>query len=376
MKKKSLTTFLVVIFLTLVSLPGCANEEKDAAQINFDDQKKYLNMSNWAESDDGIYYIQSETGYEVLKYVDKKTAKETVLCQKLNCKHNSTECPAVCEDGKIMSSMAYSNGKLYYMVLNLMEEPMALNLYCMNQNGTGKKLLHKFENQWSIPNGSGLYKGKLFLSIPTMEQFEDGTGAISAEPSLLMYDLNSGEETLILDGREGNGTFAVPCGGSEETIYFWETGFYEDQGCVFKQYDFAENKIITVLEAEKTDMQLIRDDTIYIQPVTGGELQSYHTETMEYENILYWTDDVSTVYVKDGYLELVKETAENDKIRLSYNWFDLKNGKYLFDEYQSGQVFQVIGRLEHAYWIVKDGEPYFYYPDSKEWKKIEEIGKN
>lgn len=373
MKKKGLTKLGVIIFFILISLSGCTRQEKDVTQTNFNDQKKYLNMSNWAESDDGIYYIESKTGYEVLKYVDKKTAKETALCRKLNCKHNSKECPAVCEDGEIMNSMAYSNGKLYYMVLKLMEEPMSLDLYCMNQNGTGKELLHKFENQWSIPNGAGFYKGKIFLAIPTMEQYEDGTGAISAEPSLIMYDLDSDEEILLLDGREGNGKFVVPCGGSEESIYFWEIGFYEDLGCVFKRYDFAENKITTVLEAEKIDVQLIRDNIIYIQPAAGGKLQSYHAKTMEYENVLEWTDDVSTVYVKDGYLELIRETVENEKTQFDYKWYDLKTGKYLFEEYQRGERFKVIGRLEQAYWIVKDEASWFYYSDSEEWKRIEEI---
>lgn len=374
MKKKCFTKFLLILTLILVSLLGCTRKENEITQTNFDDQKKYLNMSNWTESDAGIYYIQSETGYDVLKYIDKKTAKETVLCQKLNCKHHSKDCPAVCEDGEIMSSMAYANGKLYYMVLKLMEEPMSLDLYCMNQDGTGKELLHKFENQWSIPNGAGIYKGKLFFAIPTMEQFEDGTGAISSEPSLIMYDLESCEETLILDGREENGKFVVPCGGSGDSIYFWEIGFYEDTGCIFKRYDFNEKKITTILEAEKIDIQLIRDDMIYIQSVAEKKIQSYHANTMEYEDVLEWTDDISTIYVKDGYLELIKETVENEETQFDYNWYDLKNGKYLFEEYQSGEEYKVIGRVEQAYWIVKEEDAYLYYFDSGEWKKIEEIG--
>lgn len=374
MKRKRFTKFSVIMFFILVSLIGCTRKEKDMKQTNFDDQKKYLNMSNWTESDEGIYYIQNQTGYEVLKYIDKKTAKETVLCQKLNCKHNSKECPAVCEDGEFMSSMAYSNGKLYYMVLKQLEEPMSLYLYCMDQNGTGKELLHKFENQWSIPNGAGLYKGKLFLSIPTMEQYEDGSGAMSAEPSLIMYDLDSGEETSILEGRAENGKFVLPCGGSEENIYFFEIGFDRDTGCVFKQYDFIKNKITTILETEKTDIQLIRDNIIYIQSAVRGELQSYNIKTMEYEKVLELSDDVSTVYVQEGYLELIKETAENEKTRFDYNWYDFETGKYLFEEYQSGQEYRVIGCLEKGYWIEKEGDSYFYDADNSEWKRIEEIG--
>lgn len=375
MKKKKFAKFPVILFLMLVSLTGCGGKETVMKETNFDDQKKYLNMSNWTESDEGIYYIQDQTEYEVLKYIDKKTAKETVLCQKLNCKHNSKECPAVCEDGEFMNSLAYSNGKLYYMVMKQLEQPTSLYLYSMNQDGTGKEQLHKFYNQWSIPNGAGLYKGKLFLSVPTMEEYEDGTGAMSAEPSLIMYDLDSGKETLILEGRAGNGKFVVPCGGSEESIYFWEIGFNEDAdtGCVFKQYDFMENKITTVLETEKTDVQLIRDDIIYIQSAENSELQSYDVKTKEYEKVLEWDDDVSTVYIKDGYLELIKETEKNGKKQLDYNWYDLKTGTYWFEEYQSNPEYRVTGRLEKGYWIVKDGDSYFYDADNSEWKRIEEI---
>lgn len=373
MRKKSLIKFSVIIFLLLLLSSGCSHEEKDVVQTNFDDQKKYLSMSNGAESDDGIYYIQRETDSEVLKYIDKKTAKETVLCPKLNCKHNSKECPAVCGEGEFMSSLAYSNGTLYYMVLNLNEEPDALEFYRMNQNGTEKELLHKFENQYTIPNGAGLYKGKVFLSMPTMKQFEDGTGEISAEPSLIMYDLDSGKETLILDGTEEKGKFVIPCGGSEEGIYFWEIGFEKDQGCIFKQYDFADGRINAVLEAEERDIQLIRDDIIYVQPETGGVLQSYHVKSMEYQDVLEWTDEVSAVYVQDGYIELVKETAENGKKQFAHRWYDLKTGKYLFDGYQNSEGIRVIRRLEEGYWIEKAGENCLYDPDSGEWKKIEEI---
>ena len=177
-------------------------------------------MSNLTESDDGIYYVESiqehpsDNGYMVLKYVDKASAKETVLCQKVNCKHNTSECQAVAEGSDYMGFMTYSDGKLYYMVSEYKRDNRSLYLYRMNRDGTGKEQLHVFENQMTPPNKAGMYKGKIFLSLPTMKASEDNTSISSAEPSLVMYDLETKTETMILDGARQENLFVLPCGAS------------------------------------------------------------------------------------------------------------------------------------------------------------------
>lgn len=79
----------------------------------FQDSKKYLPLSNVTESEDGIYYIARSQEQDLIKYLDKKTLKTTVLCQKFNCKHDTEECQAYIDEDTYVGHMVYANGYLY-----------------------------------------------------------------------------------------------------------------------------------------------------------------------------------------------------------------------------------------------------------------------
>lgn len=361
------------ILCTVLLMAGCGGKQKETKVSKFQDQKEYRPMSNLTEADEGAYYIEIKDDYMVLKYVDKASAKETVLCQKVNCRHDSKECPAVADDSAFLCCMTYSDGKLYYMVSDFAKEGV-LDLYSMDKDGTNKKLLHEFKNQRTVPNGAGLYKGKIVMSLPSVEEFEDGTGYSSAEPSLVIYDLETEKVTTIIDENAAKDKFTIPCGGSGDTIYFAQISFYEEEtGCVFKQYNFKTEEIRTVYEGTKNDLQFIIDDRMYLCPEGEKKMELYDLKTKERETVLEWEEEVDAVYVRDGYLEFKKETKENEKRKKFYNWYDLKEKKYLFEEYQSGEEIQVKERMDHGYWIQKNNQVYFYRLEDESWEKVKEI---
>ncbi len=330
-------------------------------------------MSNWTESNDGIYGVEWEEEYTPIFFVDKKTGKKTVLCQKVNCKHDSKECPAV-EDG-IMGCMAYSDGTLYFIVQK-QEEETKLELYSMNEDGSEKKRLHVFEHAQIFPNQAGLYKGKVILSVQTQKELEDGSGLTTAEPSIIMYDLKTKKETILLNGAENVGKYTVPCGGSENGIYLlqipWEDTEH-DKDCEYLRYDFEGETFDKIYTAKIFDMQIIKNDMLYLQTNEKKELQSYNIKTQEKKCILEWKENVDEVWAREDHVEFRKNMKDGEKKKTYGNWYDFEEEKYLFEEYQDLDKINVKDKTENGYLIYKEGEPYFYHLEDRSWQKIEEI---
>ena len=361
---------------TFLMLTACGNEKdvvEKKQENRFSDKKEYLVMSNWTESNDGIYGVEWEEEYTPIFFVDKKTGKKTVLCQKVNCKHDSKECPAV-EDG-IMGCMAYSDGTLYFIVQK-QEEKTKLELYSMNEDGSEKKRLHVFEHAQIFPNQAGLYKGKVILSVQTQKELEDGSGLTTAEPSIIMYDLKTKKETILLNGAENVGKYTVPCGGSENGIYLlqipWEDTEH-DKDCEYLRYDFEGETFDKIYTAKIFDMQIIKNDMLYLQTNEKKELQSYNIKTQEKKCILEWKENVDEVWAREDHVEFRKNMKDGEKKKTYGNWYDFEEEKYLFEEYQDLDKINVKDKTENGYLIYKEGEPYFYHLEDRSWQKIEEI---
>ncbi len=74
------------ILFVVLSLVGCKKQEQVVKESKFDDSKQCLQFLRSAESDEGVYYVENVDSGEVIKYIDRSSMKETVLCPKVNCK--------------------------------------------------------------------------------------------------------------------------------------------------------------------------------------------------------------------------------------------------------------------------------------------------
>lgn len=110
MKKLKIIPFFFLAVLLLLTACSSKQETGETGEDRFQDEREYLIMANLTESEKGIYGVEWGEEYSPIFFVDKTTGKKTILCQKVNCKHNSEECPAV-ENG-IVGCLAYSNGTL------------------------------------------------------------------------------------------------------------------------------------------------------------------------------------------------------------------------------------------------------------------------
>ena len=92
---------------------------------------------------------------------------------------------------------------------------------------------------------------------------------VAAEPSIILYDLKTGKETLILNGTENSGLYTVPAGADEDHLYLLQQPFNDsdiDGRCTYLQYDLKEQTMEPLYESRVKDSQIIADNTLYIQP--------------------------------------------------------------------------------------------------------------
>ncbi len=376
MKSNERKILLILACMVFYLLAGCGAVTEKSEQA-FDDEKQFLLMYNYPESDKGIYYIEwdLEKPYDTLYFVDKKTAKKTVLCQDLNCKHDSEKCQAVTMEPGTMGCAVYSDGMIYYMVYNRKNDS-ALELYSMKEDGTNKRLEHTFENAEIYPNSGALYKGKIFLSVQTMETDEESGTSFSAEPSILVYDLETKKEEIVIDGRENKGNYVVPCGGSRNGVYLAQIPWNseeEDPPLKILEYDLETKELSDIYETTWVNWQEVNDDSMYIQSRGKKQLEKYHLKTKESSLVLEWEDEADSVEVIGDLLMFLKETEEDGVFKEYGNWYDLSEGKYLFNEYQDLEEVYVKRKMEKGYWTVKNGEIHFYYLEGRRWEKVEDI---
>lgn len=378
---------IFVCFLFCVMLIGCSRKDGKEETSSFDSDKKYYYSSNIVAADDGIYFIDRKDGYNVLKYVDKESGKAAVLCQNVNCRHDSNECQAVREEPAMICTIVYADGYLYSLE-NLSDEKvdeegrLPINLYRRNKDGTGKTLLHEFREGIDLPCGGGIYQGKFAVSIQTIVNYEDGMGSTGGAPSIILYDMETKQETKIVDGHESPNQFSEVCGGIDHTFYYYEIPSLTDASeetnvdmdkCVLRKYDFETGKVSEFWSGDKSNLQLIENDVMYLKTEGNKKVELYHFDTGERETVLELEEDVDNIYIGQGFIQLVKQTKQDEGIIESYKWYDLESKKYLFDDYQLAMTINVHKLEGIGYWIKTESEWYLYRPDTGKRIDIEEL---
>ena len=370
---------LAILLLTglLLCVSGCGNSKNTTVSTSedFSDKNVYRPMGSFTESDKGIYEIQWKNEYTPILFTDKVSGKRTVLCNKVNCKHDSTDCPAI-EDG-IMGCLTYSDEMLYFMAYKIVDGYPKLELFSMNEDGSEKKKIHTFENAKVFPNQAGLFKGKIILSAATIEETEDGTGAATAEPSIIIYELDTKKETVILDGAMNKDKYTVPCGGCNDGFYLaqmsWDDG-NPDKECIYLKYSFENESIEEIYRTKEYNLQMITNNTLYLQSEGNSKIESYNIEKSQYKDIMTLEEKCDQIRAREDHIEFIKETEIDGEKHNIVNWYDIETEEFLFDEFQDADKIRVMKKTDKGYLIYKDGEPYFYNHENKKWQSVENIG--
>ena len=113
-------SYIIFILILVLSLVGCSNykftgntNQSSETYIENEDYQNYLNLySNFAKTSDGYYFISDNRLY----FFDKQSHNVTIVCNKINCKHNDDRCTAYFSNFSFFPiQLSYYNNALYLL---------------------------------------------------------------------------------------------------------------------------------------------------------------------------------------------------------------------------------------------------------------------
>lgn len=247
---------LVGVFLIVICITACLNNRKqpnklvdvtESVSINENHNNEYSKiLSSVTSNENGIYSLESanfkdddsyiitsedtEKYFSLLNFIDYKTNKKIILCNKPNCSHNSSVCNAFVEShfspkedngGKKFSLMDFEgfvityNNKLYVL------DPFG-DLFVMNKDGSNRTKLLSIDSKYSINNGF-LYRDCVYLCVKYLPSYD---GNIEQEFSdedynigILRINLKNSKYTEVLSFKTEIETTCL--GIYENKVYFY-----------------------------------------------------------------------------------------------------------------------------------------------------------
>lgn len=149
------------------------------------------------EGEEGYYYATSSEDHTHgnLRFIDKESHQDIVLCASPNCEHDTDACPAYIDTDKdYLPNLVFTDGKLvlFYAGFNSPELQLKPRIDIMNADGSGRRTVCTFEANQEY--GSGIAGDSQFLYfILTTYDTE------SAVNALVKLDMDSGELKTVCE---------------------------------------------------------------------------------------------------------------------------------------------------------------------------------
>ena len=200
----NMKTSLCALLSACLILTGCgAAPDQEAGTSGIpswlgtaDGQIRFLSadpdsIGSGTEGEEGYYYATASEDYTHgnLRFIDKTSLQDIVLCSSPNCEHDTDACPACIDTNKdYLPSLVFADGKLvlFYAGFNTSELQICPRIDVMNADGSGRRTVYTFEANQEYGNGIA-GDGQFLYFILTTYNTE---GAVSA---LVKLDMDSGE---------------------------------------------------------------------------------------------------------------------------------------------------------------------------------------
>ena len=243
--------YLVIGFIFICTITSCsfANSwNKSTTLLGQDDQyyfaKENASVPAMAESEDGYYFFSGpELSY--LFFMDKKTMKVQVLCNKPDCLHYDEPDPSKKANCNAFfnitnANMIYYNGNLY-----VLDSFGSAGLYQVSPDGTRKKRIYNFKDPLS---SLIIHRGYIYYT--TAETLEMSDMQVEKETKSQVYRLdlsNLGKGPELLYQIEGYNAYISQLTGFENIVYFQynycSDNLLQDDNSAIMSYDISNKKI-------------------------------------------------------------------------------------------------------------------------------------
>lgn len=214
---------------TDTSLP----KTKENTSVSETDFQKNMNNGNFGkyiscETTTGYYFLLSN----YICYADKSNMNTTILCNKPECKHNTTNCNAYLDGA---NSLTYYNGNIYYDTFDDTEG--VYYLYKINMDGTDRTKVQELERvSGSTSNSPKYIIDNDVVYIKTTEI----SNSASATENISLYAVNVGDsiDKAVKIDSLNNVEFDKMWADSGK-LYYLVTVNGSDE---IYSYDFKDNK--------------------------------------------------------------------------------------------------------------------------------------
>jgi hypothetical protein len=229
MKKNIVFTAMLVIFWILSGCTSAPANLGDTYLLGQDDQyyfEKNAQAQSMAETKDGYYFFSGPASV-FLYYMDKKTMKPVILCNKPNCLHTDEtdsfkvmDCNACMYEYNL--NLVYYNENLYVGGNSLTSVDNIYSIYQVSLDGTQRKKIYTFKNipdRWIIHRGyiyftiddNAIIQGQEANTKTTCKLYRLDMSHINSTPTLLYETNGVYERTLRLLGYQ-NGVYWLTIG--------------------------------------------------------------------------------------------------------------------------------------------------------------------
>ena len=230
--------FLLLFLLGMVfSLSACRESVGETA-IRGSSSPVVYGASQFANASDtyqvcesGILYLSSN----LAQYYDFEAEQSYVLCNRANCRHNDTSCPAYAKGSDAMTGLAYFQDAVYLVRRNDDAgeyELLRLNLTSDTQEVVAALEIGSYENgEWVLERiGNVAYAGNHVWMEATygyVSVDETGHGGIETETVVLTgIDITTGEITRLNEVTDGNDS--IGCKAVSEDYVVFERLWYDE----------------------------------------------------------------------------------------------------------------------------------------------------
>lgn len=325
--------YLLLLLTILMTFSGCGNPPANKPDNGGEEYKYSTSLSNSASHPKGEYIIESNEKlnesysivisidpsessdrFSLIKFIDKETSKETVLCNKPNCAHNDSSCNAYVQSafsfkpsstqmgGEVNFSLMMSPYIFYYNNKLYVIDPFG-EVTVMNQDGTSHEKLLAIDSKYMIDSGF-LYNGKVYLSVRYLPEFDK-----SDELEFSDKDHNIALLEIDLQKKSCKELFSSKI--ELETTFL---GLYDDKAYYF--YRTPNTLTSAKSQKEVDDEENGHDVKLYCHSLSGGkEMISENIKSFEMDNVTLYKNGI---YYHDRKEQAIKkynlDTKENETV--------------------------------------------------------------
>ncbi len=295
---------------------------------------------------DRFAYQQDDNG--CLYYFDVEEGKAEVICRDPQCSHEDSNCPAWFEGG--IYPIRREAGKIYYYARPYEENPGALSLYEMNEDGSHRRKLCNVTEKATLIFQVLRCGDKVLIS--GMNQYDENQVPLDQQESfLVIHDLQTNQAKTLFSGQETASALGTMCLFDDEVripYSYYDTSEEEflshgEEADFRKEHQLKEWICVHLPDQtmDRIPLPLMENDGI---PVSEQELlisfddtwKTYHVDTGDYKE--------SGTFEGDG-LAPVCLFSDQNRMAVSY---DTKGKELLYWKYEDAAL-RPLGRVKNIY---------------------------